>query len=197
MSLNDLPERYEQFAALSDKVNLFWTLAPSSSPDGGDDDRDEIRFAVAYLLPRRTLLREHEEVTVVSRNRKNETLHDNADIIIHPHDDYDDGMDHYWLGFGLSSQGGMIGADMMIYLPPQHVPPSPDPTGSDTGNNGSNNITKGGRLLDAHGVAYSFPVLDECGQDWQLVNASIMSGSSNDDDQMNAWHVVEAKRLLR
>jgi len=67
MSLNELPERYEQIAALSDKVNLFWTLAPSSSPDGGDDR--EIRFAVAYLLPRRSLLREHEEVTVVSRDR--------------------------------------------------------------------------------------------------------------------------------
>jgi len=133
----------------------------------------------------------------VLQNRKNETLDENINVIIHPHDDYDDGMDYYWLGFGLSSQGGMIGADMMIYLPPRHVPPPSDSTGSDTGNNGSNNITKGGRLLDAHGVAYSFPVLDECGQDWQLVNATIMSGSTNDDDQMNAWHVVEAKRLLR
>ena len=54
VNTDKLPERYGQFAALSDVVNLFWKLASSSSLDGGYD-RNEIRFAVAYLLPRRSL----------------------------------------------------------------------------------------------------------------------------------------------
>jgi len=147
MSLEHLHERYNQFASLSDEVQLFWTLA-SSDDDGNHEnnnlipDDDDIHIAVAYLLP--NPLHEHEM--------------------------------HHWLGFGLSPQGGMIGADMMIYLPPSS----------------SYNGTE--RLLDVNGVAYSFPMLDKCGQDWKLVNYSLVMPTRSDT---HAWHIVETNRSLQ
>lgn len=96
-------------------------------------------------------------------------------------DDGGDPTSDFWLGFGLTPQGGMVGADMFLYLPP---PPEKDE--GDTDSNKADGI-----LLDAHGVAYSFPQVDRCGQDWQLVNCTASSTAT-------AFHgVVEVTRALQ
>ena len=96
-------------------------------------------------------------------------------------DDAGDPSSDFWLGFGLTPQGGMVGADMFLYLPP---PPEKDE--GDTDSNKADGI-----LLDAHGVAYSFPQADRCGQDWQLVNYTASSTATE-------FHgVVEVTRALQ
>jgi len=70
----------------------------------------------------------------------------------------------------------------MIYLPPSSS--SLDYQGTE-------------RLLDVHGVAYSFPILDKCGQDWGLVNSSLVMPTSSATSKNSAWHILEAKRFLQ
>lgn len=185
MSLDHLHERYNQFATLSDQVQLFWTLS-SSSDNKRDNEKssllvDTIRLAVAYLLPKplHEIIPTREDGIVVDGNNETNEIDDDV------------GMDYYWLGFGLSAQGGIIGADMMIYLPP-----------SSSSRSHHSNSSNTERLLDVHGVSYSFPVVDKCGQDWQLVNYSSLIdvptvAESSSTSSENNWHIVEASRSLQ
>ena len=107
--LDFLHEKYQRFTSLSDNVELFWTLnTPSShssledkNNDDDDDDDDDtstrssIDIAFAYLLPNDPLHRIEDR--------------DDAEMKT---------TSSYWLAFGISEQGGMVGADMMIYVPP-------------------------------------------------------------------------------
>ena len=90
-NLNHLHNRYNRFATLSDNIQLFWTLTSSSnnldSININSNNIDTITIAVAYLLP-------------------NNQLHE----AIHSEEQDDIQQSSYWLGFGLSDQGGMIGA---------------------------------------------------------------------------------------
>jgi len=168
--LNNLHNHYNRFATLSDNIQLFWTLPSSNNLDNfninsnnntrhnntnDDDIIDTITIAVAYLLPNNQL-----HGTINSEEQ---------DDIIHS------STSSYWLGFGLSDQGGMIGADMFIY----HCE--------------NNEHT----LLDVHGVAYSYPTIDKCGQDWKFVNASITVPLDDDEDNEEVWHIIEVTRSLQ
>lgn len=92
-------------------------------------------------------------------------------------------LDHLntWVGFGLSDMGGMIGSDIFIYV------------------SGMNFV------LDCHGVQYSTPLLDQCGQDWKYMNSTFISdsdshransGGGDGNDIGNGWIVVEVVRSL-
>lgn len=175
--LSHLHYRYNRFATLSDNIQLFWTLTSSSSNvdninsnhnnttkynTNDDNNIDTISIAVAYLLPNKQL---------------HGTIHsEEQDDIIHS------STSSYWLGFGLSDQGGMIGGDMFVYIP--------DTTSIHKNNNEH-------RLLDVHGVAYSYPIIDKCGQDWKFVNASIIVPSEDDEDNEQVWHIIEVTRSIQ
>ncbi|KAL7533217.1 hypothetical protein ACHAWF_004387, partial [Thalassiosira exigua] len=187
-SLDRLRRRYDRSAALSDEVRLFWTLSPppsgrsDRSDEPSDDDDDvasepeevdaTIDFAVAYRLPRS------------SPPDERPPGRGGGDVARE-----DEPRRSRWLGFGISPQGGMIGADMMIYLPPQR------------------RANRSERLLDVHGREYSFPAMDRCGQDWELVGrstippalpSSVPSGMPSGawEEGGSSWHVVEARRAL-
>ena len=177
--LSRLHYRYNRFATLGDNIQLFWTLTSSSNnvdninsihnntkSNTNDGNIDTITIAVAYLLP---------------NDQLHETIHsEEQNSIIH--------QSSYWLGFGLSDQGGMIGADMFIYNRIGHV----STITSDTHKNNNEH-----RLLDAHGIAYSYPIIDKCGQDWKFVNASIIVPSEDDEDNEEVWHIIEVTRSLQ
>ena len=76
-----------------------------------------------------------------------------------------------WIGFGLSDMGGMVGSDMFVHLP----------AAVEGG--------EGGAVVDCHGVSYSPPLVDECGQDWTL------RGGARDGGE-GGWAVVEVSRSL-
>ena len=81
--------------------------------------------------------------------------------------------EYYWLGFGISQQGGMVGSDLAIYIPAY----------SDTAEE---------RLIDVHGTAYSYPTIDECGQDWRLIDYS----RTEDNETASALHILDISRSL-
>ena len=195
-ALHDLYEEYDHSSKLSGEVHLFWTLTSSSAASSQHnimpEKVDEIQFAIAYNLPNLAL---HDQ----DIDHDDERYH---------HENVDEGKSktkedatksiNYWLAFGISPQGGMIGADFMIYLPRRH-----------TQQHGQQDPL----LLDAHGVQYSFPILDSCGQDWSLLNSySVINdgcnqqceGCSNttdyDEDCSNynntSWHILHVKRSL-
>lgn len=128
--LSHLHYRYNRFATLSDNIQLFWTLTSSNNLDNfnsnsnnntrhntnDDNNIDTITIAVAYLLPNKQL-----HGTINSEEQ---------DDIIHS------STSSYWLGFGLSDQGGMTGGDMFVYI-------------RDTTSTHKNNNEKH-RLLDIH-----------------------------------------------
>jgi len=58
-----------------------------------------------------------------------------------------------WLGFGLSENGGMRGADMFLFAA----------------------ADKNGSLTDAHVLQELYPIKDEC-QNWDLVNSTVQDG---------------------
>lgn len=153
--IQNLRNDYTHSSKLSEQVYLFWTLTISD-----DENVDEIQFAVVYHLPKLDL----------------------HDSIIDENDDAsNDITDKYWLAFGISPQGGMIGADFMIYVPQQN----------NTQEQSSQH--RGELLLDAHGTQYSFPVIDSCGQDWTLLNYSSVA---DEYDNKEEWHILQVKRAL-
>lgn len=85
-----------------------------------------------------------------------------------------------WVGFGISAMGGMIGSDMFIYVSGENF------------------------VLDCHGVQYSTPLLDQCGQNWKYMNSTFISDSDshwenlgdNGNNIGNGWVVVEVARSL-
>ena len=221
LPLHHLHEQYKHSAKLSDEVHLFWTLtssaAASSSSEqadvgsssgdennGSSSDVNEIQFAVAYNLPTLALHDHDEDDKHLQTHDANTDKQGGED-----EEGADDANNNYWLAFGISPQGGMIGADFMIYLPrrqhtQQHHQQDQQPL-----------------LLDAHGIQYTFPIIDSCGQDWTLLNSSILHydndvacnhqcdgcNKSNNDKKCNnnnhnnnsntaAWHILQVKRAL-
>ncbi|GFH49228.1 hypothetical protein CTEN210_05704 [Chaetoceros tenuissimus] len=73
-----------------------------------------------------------------------------------------------WISFGLSEMGGMIGADMFLFVAGTTV------------------------VIDCHGVEYGFPIADKCGQDWKYINSTF----HQDDHGSSGWLIVEVKRSL-
>ena len=172
--LDHLHTQYVHSTALSAEVRLFWTLILSEGHGHHDGivlppdsetiytmpSSETIYLAVAYLLPNTML----HKVTPVT-----------DDSISH------DAITSHWLGFGLSPQGSMVGADMFIYLPA-------------VSNVDSSNRAE--HLLDVHGGANnSYPVVDKFGQDWQLMNTTVID-SPDDNSDNKAWNIVEVKRQL-
>ena len=78
--------------------------------------------------------------------------------------------EEYWLGFGISQQGGMVGSDLAIY---------------DTAEE---------RLIDVHGTVYGYPTIDECGQDWRLIGHSRTEGDN--ETVASILHILEISRSL-
>lgn len=201
MPLHHLHEQYTHSSKLSDVVHLFWTLAststtPSSSEQTDEDrgDFNEIQFAIAYNLPDLALHdrnnnNEDDEHLLKPHHEHTDNLHEEDDV----EEDANEQSNNYWLAFGISPQGGMIGADFMIYLPRRHT----------------RRKQQEPLLLDAHGIQYSFPIVDSCGQDWTLLNSSIIHDEdciqfegcnytthNNTEFDTTSWHILHVKRAL-
>ena len=196
MALDHLHEQYSHHSILSDNIQLFWSITSSSSSSNSSSDEvvndapriddGSINIAVCYLLPINTLHHDNIASTVVDEDN-NDNNHGGEMI-----------SSSYWLSFGLSPQGGMIGADMFIYIP--------NSAGSiaNIANNSSSQYDHG-LLLDVHGIKYTYPIIDNCGQDWEFVNTSVVevhdgelsTTSSSEIKSNEAYHIVHVKRLLR
>ena len=204
--LHHLHEQYKRSSKLSDDVHLFWTLTSSSDVlssseqalGDSSDNVDEIQFAIAYNLPNLALHNNNnkDDGHYVSQSHNNNT----GDTSVGEEDatDYNNN-NNYWLAFGISPQGGMIGADFMIYLPRRH-------------HTQQQQRHEQPLLLDAHGMQYSFPIVDSCGQDWTLLNSSIIKNeecnqcdgcnqtTNNNNIECNndatSWHILQVKRAL-
>jgi len=83
--------------------------------------------------------------------------------------------EEYWLGFGISDQGGMVGSDLAIFVPSY------------------SNATED-RLIDVHGILYGYPTIDKCGQDWRLIGHS---RTENDETFASTLHTLEISRSLQ
>ena len=150
--IQDLRNDYAYSSKLNERVYLFWTLISD------DENVDEIQFSVVYHLPKLDL---HD--SIIDDEESKETT------------------DNYWLAFGISPQGGMIGADFMIYLPELNTTQE------------QLSLHREALLLDAHGTQYSFPVIDSCGQDWTLLNYSSIT---DEYDNKEEWYMLQVKRAL-
>ena len=136
--LLDLSKRYERSAEISSEVRLYWTLHTSTNASGGTID-----LAVSYRLPRPLFHNEHYD----DEDENDSSMNMNG--ISMPADDA-----YYWLGFGLTPQGGMVGADMFLYLPPPPPPNTRSRNYTKAEPTAAEEKTKGGGgdgiLIDAH-----------------------------------------------
>ena len=205
MPLHHLHEQYKHASKLSNEVHLFWTLTSSSSnapeqTNGDITDVNEIQFAIAYNLPN-LALSDHTDEDDEPRQHQDHTGNslDEDDL---EEKDTNANRSNYWLAFGMSPQGGMIGADFMIYVPHRHTQQKKWQQEEEP------------LLLDAHGIQYSFPIVDSCGQDWTLLNSSIIhhdedcsllegcnytathNNNTEFDTATTSWHILQVKRAL-